>query len=416
MKKGIVMEIHRKYAILLSKNGSFEKGIILTENAEIGDEVIFQPVYEKFEWKRCWGKSHITVRLSAIFILALLLFGFPLFKTGLSDTETHAYVAIDINPSLELELNEDLIVTDVNALNESACELIDEVSSIQDEPITSVLASIVDESEDKGFADHKTMIVGISYEDQYSKDEVITEITPYIESLPDWEVSTLIIPEEVREIAQNQDKSMNEIMALEMANGEEGEIEQVNDVITDSEEDSAIIDFFYGEQESEADVDRSIEQDEDPAEQRNNKFTDDVPNLDDDEKDEEQSQQADTTQEVEEEPDQDHSFKDGNMIQELEKPSENDTNIEYNQYKEIEQYNKEKEENKKPADVFYAQKKVNVFPEETEKNVNRHEQEQYNSRNETQAGEDEEDADIEQDELPPVQEEETEPEIVTYTG
>lgn len=275
MKKGIVMEIHRKYAILLSKNGNFEKGIILTEGAAIGDEVIFQPVYEKSGWKRCWEKSHKTVRLSAIFILALLLFGFPLYKTGISDTETHAYVAIDINPSLELELNEDLVVTDVNALNESACQLMEEVNSIKDEPITSVLASIVDESEDKGFADRKTMIVGISYEDQDSKDEVITEITPYIESLPDWEVSTLIIPEEVRETAQNQDKSMNEIMALEMANSGEDEIEQVNDTITDSEDESAIIDFFYGEQESDSEADRSMEQ-KIPLEQQNNKYTDDV--------------------------------------------------------------------------------------------------------------------------------------------
>ncbi|GGP09493.1 anti-sigma factor domain-containing protein [Oceanobacillus neutriphilus] len=414
MKKGIVMEIHRKYAILLSKNGNFEKGIILTEGAEIGAEVIFQPVYEKFGWKRCWEKSHRTVRLSAIFILALLLFGFPLYKTGLSDTETHAYVAIDINPSLELELNEDLIVTDVNALNESACELIDEVSSIQDEPITSVLASIVDESEDKGLADHKTMIVGISYENQDSKDEVITEITPYIESLPDWEVSTLIIPEEIREIAQNQDKSMNEIMALEMANGEEGEIEQVNDVTTDSEEDSAIIDFFYGEQEFDSEADRSMEQ-ANPPEQQNNKYTDDTTDIDNDVKDDKKDRKTGIHQDVQEETGKDHSFTDDKMIQGLDNPSEMDINAEQKQYKETQEF-EEKKEHKKQEDMLFAEKEENVFPKDSEENMSGYEQEQYDSQNGTQVVENKEDMNREQDDFPPVQEENTEPEMDTYTG
>lgn len=413
MKKGIVMEIHRKYAILLSKNGNFEKGIILTEGTEIGDEVIYQPVYEKSGWKRCWEKSHHTVRLSAIFILALLLFGFPLYKKGVGDTETHAYIAIDINPSVELELNEDLLVTDVSALNESACQLMDEVNGIQNEPVASVLASIVDESEDKGFADRKTMIVGISYEDQDSEGEVITEITPYIESLPDWEVSTLIIPEEVREIAQDQDKSMNEVMALEMVNSEDDETEQVNDALTDSE-DSAIIDFFYGEKESDSEADRSMEQTK-PPEQQNNKYTGDVSDIDDDEKDDEKDPQTDTHQEAQEETEKDQSISDDKMIQGLDNPSEMDVNPEHNQYKETQEF-EEKKERKKQEDMLFAKKEENTFSENSEENINGYEQEQYDSQNGTRVMENEEDMDGGQDGFPPVQEENTEPEIDTYTG
>lgn len=272
MKKGIVMEIHRKYAILLTKDGSFEKGIILTEHAERGDEVIFQPVSGRPRWRRYWDKTPIAVRLSAVVLLMLLIFGYPLFY-GMGDTETHAYVAIDINPSIELELNDELMVTDVNALNSSADKLLEEINSIQDKPIHSVLTHIVDESENRGLAEQKTMIVGVSCENQNGNPrELISQINPYIETLHDWDVATLIIPEEVREVAKNENKSMNEVMATELAN-RNVDIEQTHFDMTDAD-DRAIINFFYGEQES--DINRSIKQEKTPIKPKDNELTDDV--------------------------------------------------------------------------------------------------------------------------------------------
>lgn len=273
MKKGIVMEIHRKYAILLTKDGSFEKGIILTEHAERGDEVIFQPVSGKSRWRRCWNNSPIAVRLSAVILLALLIFGYPLLH-GVDDTEAHAYVAIDINPSIELELNDELMVTGIHALNDSADKLIGGVNSMEDKSIHSVLTDIVDESESRGLADQKTMIVGVSCENQNEDPrELLTQIDPYIESLPDWDVVTLTIPEEVRELAENENKSMNEVMAAELAN-RNVDIEQTHFNMTDAD-DRAIIDFFYGNQESDQDVNRPIKQEKTPTKPEDNELTDD---------------------------------------------------------------------------------------------------------------------------------------------
>jgi len=283
MKKGIVMEIHRKYAILLTKDGSFEKGIILTEHAERGDEVIFHPVSGKSRWRRYWDKSPIAVRLSAIILLALLIFGYPLHH-GLDDTEAHAHVAIDINPSIELELNDELMVTDVNPLNDSADKLLGDFSSIQDKSIRSVLTDIVVESENRGLAEQKTMIVGVSCENHNGDPrELISQIDPYIESLPDWDVATLIIPKDVRELAKNENKSMNEVMAAELAN-RYVDIEQTHFDMTDAD-DRAIIDFFYGEQESDLDVDRSIKQEKTPMKPEDNELTDDAPDNEDNRKD-----------------------------------------------------------------------------------------------------------------------------------
>ncbi|WP_080874038.1 anti-sigma-I factor RsgI family protein [Oceanobacillus timonensis] len=268
MKKGIVMEIHRKYAILLTKDGSFEKGIILTTYADQGDEVIFQSVSEKAGWKSYWDKTPLAVRLSAIVLLALFIFGFSLFY-GTNNSATDAYVAIDINPSIELELNDDFVVTNIHALNDSADQLIEEVSSIQNRTVNSVLTDIIRESEDQGLAADKTMIVGVSCQNQDDNpDSLISQINTYIETLSDWDVATLEIPDEVREIAQNNHQSMNEVMAAELEN-HSVDIEQTHLEITDPD-DRAIIDSFYGEEASDSDAGRSIEPEKKPVEMEDN--------------------------------------------------------------------------------------------------------------------------------------------------
>ncbi|MFD1065777.1 anti-sigma factor domain-containing protein [Oceanobacillus locisalsi] len=262
MKKGIVMEIHRKYAILLTKDGSFEKGIILTAYADQGDEVIFQSVVEKSGWRSYWAKMPLSVRLSAIILLALFIFSFSLFY-GANNSTTEAYVAIDINPSIELELDDDMVVTDIHAVNESADKLIEEVRSISERNVSSVLTDIMHESEDQGMAEEKTMIVGVSSENPNDKlGNLISKINTYIASIPEWEIATLPVPEEVRKSAQNKNKSMNEVMAAELAN-HHVEIEQTFLDITDAD-NRAIIDFFYGEEASDSDTNRSIEQEKMP--------------------------------------------------------------------------------------------------------------------------------------------------------
>ncbi|MFD1414225.1 anti-sigma-I factor RsgI family protein [Oceanobacillus jeddahense] len=285
MKKGIVMEFHRKYAILLTKDGSFEKGIIVTEHAELGEEVIYQPLSGNTRRRKYWDKTPIAIRLSAIlFILTLIIFCFPLLQ-GTDNATTHAYVAIDINPSIELELNDELVVTDINAINESGDQLIEEVNNIHDQSISSVVTNIVNESEDQGLADRKTMIVGVSCESQNGDPrELIAEIDPYIASLPDWEVATMVIPGEIRELVQNKNKSMNEVMATELAN-RNVDIEQVQFNMTDSD-DRAIIDFFYDEEESDSDAGRSIEQEKIPMKLEDNVLIDDVAEDEEDQQDE----------------------------------------------------------------------------------------------------------------------------------
>lgn len=231
MKKGIVMEIHRNEAILLTKDGSFEKGIILSGGTEVGDEVIFRPVEAKKSWIRNWKKFSKATRISAIFFLLLLL-GFPLYKITTVE-QAYAYLAMDVNPSLEIRLDADLVVTSIHAINEDADHLLSDITDFNDirqKPVEAALSRIIDEIEEQGYAASKQLVLGISYKDQTESEVLAAKLDSYVQSLQDWTVSTLMIPADIREIAQGEGRSMNEVMFTQLINNNRGEAENASEL------------------------------------------------------------------------------------------------------------------------------------------------------------------------------------------
>mgnify|MGYP001159199971 CR=1 FL=1 len=70
MKKGIVMEKRRKYVIVLTADGFFEKGIASDPEAGIGEEISYQP-YRTFGFANF---AFLTVKfalLTGIFLFFL---------------------------------------------------------------------------------------------------------------------------------------------------------------------------------------------------------------------------------------------------------------------------------------------------------------------------------------------------------
>lgn len=67
MRKGIILEKHRNFVIVLTADGSFEKAVPYDENASIGEEVYFNRYILKVGSgrRKCWnlklsGKQHIN--------------------------------------------------------------------------------------------------------------------------------------------------------------------------------------------------------------------------------------------------------------------------------------------------------------------------------------------------------------------
>jgi hypothetical protein len=227
VKKGIILEQHRKYTVILTKDGEFRK-MNPIRDAEIGMEVTLDAAP-----KRKWGKQ----RFIPVSILAAACMFFLLFQMVPAKSETYAYVVVDINPSLELEVTEDMTVHSVRPINEDAQKIIKELDSLEEMEIHAAMDRILDTSETYDMInEQKNMLVGVSYSDEQKIDDRLPDpIEEYVEAKKnEWNIASFHVPSDVREEAIHSNTSMNEKLAEKIekeSNVEEQLSEQEKDLI-----------------------------------------------------------------------------------------------------------------------------------------------------------------------------------------
>ncbi|WP_249870211.1 anti-sigma-I factor RsgI family protein [Oceanobacillus saliphilus] len=253
MKRGIVLERHSEYTIMMTKDGLFEKAVVLGENATVGEEVSYEPLMKEkkktamlFPLKR----SNMPLKALSMACIVLLLVLPIYFLTG--KNETYAYVTVDINPSIEMEVDKDFNVQHVRALNEDASALVKDLTDIENETIQNVIGIIINKSELFGLInDEKNMIVGISFVEESHEEirPVPKNLESYFSDMSDWEIATLIVPTNIREQAKEIDTSMNEVMASKIL------AEEIGSSLGNSldSNDKAIINSFYNNENEEDD-------------------------------------------------------------------------------------------------------------------------------------------------------------------
>lgn len=133
--RGVVVEIHESFVIVLSDNGEFVK-LKLKRGLEVGQTILYlqedlmptsvvsTPVNRKW------------VSLLTAVAACLVLWLVPQFNKN----PVYAVLSVDINPSFELELDENQKIINVLSLNESASIL--EISSLKGLSLQEGLAEI----------------------------------------------------------------------------------------------------------------------------------------------------------------------------------------------------------------------------------------------------------------------------------
>lgn len=126
--------------ILLEKNGA---GVVFTDegdfcrisppSAEIGEEVLFS----RGAVRQWWALSLAAAALAVFVGLSMFRFIY---------TSPVAYVALDINPSIELGIDHTERVIEVSSLNEDARRLVAGLS-LRRRPITEAIALVIDRAE-----------------------------------------------------------------------------------------------------------------------------------------------------------------------------------------------------------------------------------------------------------------------------
>jgi hypothetical protein len=280
VKKGIILEQHRKYTILITKDGAFEKGKVRIKDAKIGEEVIFEPIRsKKFFFLTKKSRRHLPARILTIACIVLVCF-LPFFV--FPNDKTYAYVTIDINPSIELEVDENYNVRNIRAMNDDANEIIGEVTDYLNENLEIVIQMIMNTSEENGLInDEKNILVGISYINGEKTDErkILKEIENHFErNKPDWNLAAFNVPKDIRDLANEEETSMNKIMAKQMIIDQEPKSIQIlqNDYILDISEVEIIDTFFKSTDDDEETVEEEIVQEElqEENEQENNQLND----------------------------------------------------------------------------------------------------------------------------------------------
>ena len=140
---GIIIKIQGKIAIVVSEAGLFEM-IKYRQGMFVGQKVVYtdKDIISKNKKHRYFISA--IARIAAVFILLM-----SFFKFFYSD-EIYAYIALDINPSLELMVNEDTIVIDAIAFNEEGKMVLDGIK-YKGGPLEKVVYNIIKNSEEKGF-------------------------------------------------------------------------------------------------------------------------------------------------------------------------------------------------------------------------------------------------------------------------
>jgi hypothetical protein len=117
MKKGIVLALDKTRATLFTEQCELVR-VRCQPHMALGREVAVEPARE-----RVWTAKPLQVALAAL-SLVLVLAVVLLAGQSLLVSPVYATISIDINPSLELDLNQALTVMAVRAMNEDAAALL----------------------------------------------------------------------------------------------------------------------------------------------------------------------------------------------------------------------------------------------------------------------------------------------------
>ncbi|MDM5339765.1 anti-sigma factor domain-containing protein [Fictibacillus enclensis] len=147
MKNGILMEVKKGKAILLTKDGSFvsvklPRGKKLVPGMEYDVSSLYRSKTRRF------FLPSLSLSIGALLIFVLFSGVNPLSR---NDHTVAAYVSFDVNPSLEAAVNENLQVVQVKAFNPEGENLIHSLQYAKDVSLFQFASSLLNAYDQQGY-------------------------------------------------------------------------------------------------------------------------------------------------------------------------------------------------------------------------------------------------------------------------
>ncbi|RWZ55285.1 anti-sigma factor domain-containing protein [Halobacillus fulvus] len=249
MRKGVVMEQNRDYTIVMTGDGQFHRAKRV-QHAEVGMEIHFEALSKNRTLFRWTQLIHNHYSRAAIIALVILLTVFPMY-TWYGSNQAYAYVNIDINPSVELELNDDMQVIDMVPHNAESESLIENLEDWKKQDASEVTFDLIQLSKDMGLVNEKNQVlIGVSYIKSDHLGDLSSDIETYLtdQSLG-MSVAAFLVPENIRKQAHDTGKSVNAFLA-DTIEKDQPEGDEMVPSVTVEDEDKEIIQSFYNEDTS----------------------------------------------------------------------------------------------------------------------------------------------------------------------
>ncbi|MFB9325245.1 anti-sigma factor domain-containing protein [Paenibacillus aurantiacus] len=237
MNRAVVMEIRNNVAVVMTPDGEFRK-VKAGEGVQVGDEVRLDEAAQ-LPRKRAWGaRSRYGMGAAAAAIMLLLLTPW-LAKVAMPEPAVAAYLTMDINPSVELGIDAKERVVELHPLNPDGARLIEGLE-FKGKTAEAVAAAITSRARDAHYFDSNEGDIFITsvlmkgnedYEDaltEHVNTAVKESLAAKKESGPATDavaVSTLSVPEEVREEAKQSGVSSGKMAFYLLAKSEGHEVD-----------------------------------------------------------------------------------------------------------------------------------------------------------------------------------------------
>ncbi|MFS0591848.1 anti-sigma factor domain-containing protein [Cytobacillus horneckiae] len=207
MKRGIIVDVSDRFLTLLTEEGEFLRSKRYEAHYEIGQELDFYPLEEK---KRLAAEHFKFIKAKPI-IASVLLFvffvSFVLLPVNEEDN-IYAYMSIDINPSIEIGVNEKYQVIDMISYNKDGESIVANIPDWKKKDFDSVIFEIINQLKIQGFVEHnRDVLIGTVIKDEISNEKQLNQHMDHVKNEMEKEMFNVKLvegSEKERSIAKEQ--------------------------------------------------------------------------------------------------------------------------------------------------------------------------------------------------------------------
>jgi Anti-sigma factor N-terminus len=210
MNKAIIVEVNSRHLIVLAEGGEFKKIKNTNPAYTVGQEISIPVLKEK---KDSIFSVFINWKTATAAALAIFLLFFQVLSP-MSGEGAYAYVGMDMDPSLELKINEEMQVLDISSYNEQGKAVLEHMGEWEEKEIGYVTNLIFEACEDLGYLEAKeevlittTLSEEIPENKEKAMKEKVNEVMTVTAKKKSVEMTTIVMSSKERKKARKMNIS-----------------------------------------------------------------------------------------------------------------------------------------------------------------------------------------------------------------